>query len=78
MTTALEMFTIYKHPSDYPDEYVCRRQLIGPGVVQHDANLFVRSSSLELCRALLHSKKAGLTCLGRQPQDDPVIVETWI
>ena len=67
----LSLWTIYDHPSDYPDSYVARRfelDQLTPGVVV--------SSDLEELRA--HFIPMGLTCLTRSPEDAPQIVETWL
>lgn len=74
----LEMFTIYERPLDYPNEYVCRRQVVGPNFVQTDSELTVRAPTLEACRQLLHRKRFGLTRISRSQDDEPQIVEVWL
>jgi hypothetical protein len=70
------LWTIYDHPSDYPNHFVVRRHGIDAdfNVPLVDAKCKL-ADSLEEARELL---PPGLHCLGREPEDDPVIVETWI
>jgi hypothetical protein len=71
------MYTVYDHPSDYPDHFVIRKFMIHPGGKQTvDKELFFKSSDIEECRRQMRSM--GLHCLSRDPTDDPVIVETWL
>lgn len=71
----LRIWTIYDHPSDHPDMYVARpHDVIGGGVVEIGEG--IGSTDLEYIRR--HMRSMGLTCLARHPDDDPVIVETWL
>lgn len=68
----LELFTIYRHPDDYPDGYVIRvwgtvDGEIYPGPTE-------RVPTLADARALV---PAGLVRMERMPNDDPKIVEVW-
>jgi len=74
----LRMYTVYDHPTDYPDEYVVRGCSILPGRDEpmHDAELFGRGATLEAVRGPLAA--LGLVCLARHPDDDPKIVEVWL
>lgn len=69
----LPMWTIYDHPSDYPLHFVVRSYLVNRGG-EHDSHIAL-AETLEEARGLIPS---GQTCLGRQPGDEPQIVETWI
>jgi hypothetical protein len=71
---ALHIWTVYDHPKDYPDHYVARLSLIGAGVVQPTNAMFTADTLEEIHRLL----PPGMTCLPRQEQDDPVIVEVWL
>jgi hypothetical protein len=73
----LPMYVIYQHPSDFPDEFVCRRQFAGRGIVTVERELFARGPSLDSVRGQL-PHGLGLFCLGRSPQDDPCIAEVWV
>lgn len=70
----LPIFTIYDHPKDYPDHFVARRHDVSAG--KHvPGPLVAMAATLEEARAWL---PPGLHCLGRDRDDDPVIVESWI
>lgn len=72
----LIIYTIYKHPSDYPQDYVCRRHLVtGNGSKPEGQLVFIRTD-LESIREEL--EKFGLINIGRTAADDAVIVESWI
>ena len=73
--TTLAMWTVYDHPSDYPDSYVARRFDVdadGP----RPSDQVIAAPELAIIRKSLHA--FGLVPLGREPGDDPKIVETWI
>ncbi len=73
MSEPLTMWTIYERPLDFPNCYVVRRWTVEEGkTVAHECLL---ADSLEKARKLVppHS-----TRMDRFPEDDPVIVETWI
>ena len=67
----LPIYTIYKHPSDYPGLWVMRVHVV-PGGPRPVA---VTAKSLEAIRAHV---PGGLIRTPRQPNDDPVIYETWM
>lgn len=70
----LVIWAIYDHPKDYPDHYIARKWLVTKEgskpteVILADVNL----ESLRKCLP------AGLYCLPRQENDDPVLIETWL
>lgn len=72
---AVQMFTIYDRPSDHPRHVVLRvwRVLPGGRTVSVGEAL---CDTVDEARAPLQA--AGFVCLGRQDDDDPVVVETWI
>lgn len=72
--TVLSMWTVYRHPLDYPDSFVARRWDIGSGVTNVTNDMFVADTLIEV-RALL---PPGLVCMERLPHDQPQIVEVWI
>lgn len=74
MALTLAMWTIYKHPSDYPGKYVARRFDVSAGGVVGTDNLFVEKDYNKLLGML----PLGLHCLPRDENDDPNIVETWL
>ena len=68
-------WTIYDHPKDYPDGYVLRAQFImKDNSVRPDAIAWYADHPDKL-RAIVPRDKV---CLMRMPEDDPVILETWI
>lgn len=72
----LDIWVIYEHPTDQPDFYVVRRQwATEDGEVHKDRRAY---GFRDLERARLFLAEKGLTCLPRFPEDDPVIVETWL
>jgi len=70
----LAFWVIYNKPSDYPNHFVVRRQRALPGEIVPE-KLAQIAETLEEARKLI---PPGLYCLGRFPDDDPVIVESWI
>jgi hypothetical protein len=68
------MLTIYDHPADHPGHFVVRRSTVTPttGMVWDPS--VVLADTLEAARATVPD---GWRRLPRQPEDDPVIVETW-
>jgi hypothetical protein len=73
----LVIWTVYKHPKDYPGEYVARKFIItedfyGP------SNESISSRSLRDVRNVLGSLYRGLIRLKRAPDDEPHIVEVWL
>lgn len=73
----LYMWTIYKHPLDYPESFVLRRFAIMPGNPEPvgDPEPLCIAPSLQQAREFL---PPFLTCLPRQPGDHPTVVETWL
>lgn len=70
----LEIWTVYDHPSDFPDGWIARRFVNDrPQSGPLDT---IRSDNLDRLRFVLAEK--GLTRLDRHPSDDPTIVETWL
>jgi len=70
------VWVVYDHPRDFPDLYIVRRQTAQQdGTIANDVKAF-GFQELERARAWLELQ--GLTRLERHPDDDPVILETWI
>lgn len=76
MSESLEIYTIYDHPSDHPEYFVVKRQIINGTGHYWDLNYIFASIYLEECRDEMI--KLGLCPLPRYPEDDPVIIESWI
>jgi hypothetical protein len=72
----LDVWVVYDHPRDQPDFYMVRQQRVTrDGNILHDQRSY-GFRELEKARAWLMQQ--GLTCLARHPDDDPVIIETWL
>lgn len=68
--TRLPLICIYNNPSDYPGKYVARLW-----DVDKPTNMVAIAESLEEIR---EAKPPEMMIMDRMPNDDPVIVETWI
>jgi hypothetical protein len=73
----LSIFTITQFTKDYKGKVICRRHEISAGKTE-PKEVVVEADSVEECREKLEEKIPGLHCMGREPTDDPVIVESWI
>ena len=67
----LLIWTVYDHPTDYPDAYIAR---LYKGELP--------TATVMACEALPPLRRwlaaQGLTCLARADTDDPAIVECWL
>lgn len=72
----LDTWTIYDHPSDYPDHWVVRPFRSEDGRVR--PGMAKLADTLEEARALVPIDRFGLHRMEPSPGDDPVIAETWI
>lgn len=72
---ALQLWAIYRHPLDYPDSFVTRRFVLTEGFPVPDPLPTAVSATLDGARAAV---PRGKVCLGRDPRDEPQIVESWI
>lgn len=68
--TRLPLICVYNNPSDYPGKYVARLW-----DVDKPTNMVAIAESLEEIR---EAKPPEMMIMDRMPNDDPVIVETWI
>lgn len=73
--TNFVMFSIYDHPSDFPESFVVRPWYIGPGNVTPSLTCWT-AKTLEAARRLVPSSADFL--LARELDDDPKIIETWV
>ncbi|HET9538090.1 MAG TPA: hypothetical protein VFP43_22545 [Mesorhizobium sp.] len=74
--TTLRMWTVYDHPKDYPDCYVARMFEVDAEGPRATGSIIIMES-LERLRDTL-AFEMHLTPMKRNPEDDPVIVETWL
>lgn len=74
----LYIYTVYNKPKDYPEiPYVVRRFAIEPGGnVTAEKDIYHINTELDSVRTFL--TRLGLINLGRQPDDEPHIVESWV
>jgi hypothetical protein len=70
---SLNGWTIYDHPLDYPNQFVARRWDFLTG--KPSTEIIVADSLAEL---RTYFASIGLVTMLRQPEDDSVIIETWI
>lgn len=70
--SGLELWTIYELPRDHPYAAYLARKFINDQPTMH---ILIADDIKELRR---HFHQLGLFRLPRKPQDDPVIVETWL
>lgn len=75
--TGLVMWTIYDHPADFPDHFVVRPHLINRRDGPVAACCGCLCDSLEQAREVA-SDDGWRHQIPRSPEDDPVIVETWL
>lgn len=71
---SLPMFTVTDHPTDFPDFFVARLHLTRPE--PHATAFAIMDRDLDRLRETLEA--LGLVKLARSPEDDPVILETWL
>jgi hypothetical protein len=72
----LAMYVVYRYPTDYPHEWVCRIHRIRPsGETEAEAEPFAVATTLGELREKL---PRGLYRIDRHPQDVLAIVETWL
>lgn len=70
MSAVFTSWTVYEKPRDFPRLFVARRF-----EWDQPTKDFIVGPSLDAVRAQL---PAGLMCLSRSPEDDPMIVEIWM
>jgi len=61
--------------SDFPGQFTVRQQWAGSGVVYAAHDPVGHGATLEEVRKFIPS---GLVLFHRSPEDDPVIVESWL
>lgn len=69
------IWTVYDHPTDYPEFYVARLFEVRAGQTKITNSVLV-TDSLDTIRSEMQQR--GLVCMSRHPDDDPKIMETWI
>jgi hypothetical protein len=75
MTDGLNVWVITKNPTDFPRKYVVRLHCI------HDGKVHIAKKEHGIFDDLDDARESipfGHVCLARHPNDDSVIVETWL
>lgn len=72
----LEMWTVYAHPRDFPEQHVARLFRVRRSGIELTKQVVV-SPELEDVRRVLRDD-LGLACLPRAMGDEAHIVETWL
>lgn len=73
----LDLWTIFFGPSDYPGKYVLKKFTIVGGQLEPTPAPEPTAITLTLEQARKHLPD-GLVNMGRDPKDEPIVVETWI
>lgn len=71
--TEVEIWTVYDHPSDYPNKIVARKFLNDKPTKE-----FIIGDNIKSVRKQLLSHNPNLTRFEPHPTDDIVILETWL
>lgn len=73
----MSMWTVYDHPTDYPDNFVARRFEIVPGELEprRTGHVIITETVEELNE---HFDSLGLAFLARHEQDEPQIMGVWM
>lgn len=77
MSEPLSMWTVYDHPTDYPEGYLARRfEVTAEGATPMlDC---IAGPSLDAVRQHLIHHAGMSAALARSPDDHPNVLETWI
>lgn len=73
----LVMWTVYDHPTDFPDVYVARRFDIVSGAALVTPQT-IMAADLDVLRQRLFEEADCTDRLPRDPNDDPKILEVWL
>jgi hypothetical protein len=72
-------YTIYENPKDMPGHYVVRGWDVEDGdLIMADEAITIPISEEGLSTLRKSLQENGLFCIGRSPEDDLVILETWL
>lgn len=70
------MWTVYDHPSDFPDHFIARRWEVAGGADPVPTSQVITATDIEALRGMLTAM--GLYPLNRNEGDDPTIMESWL
>jgi hypothetical protein len=74
--TELELWVVYRYPSDYPGRWVIRRQYSSAAGVRPDPEVFALCDTLDEAHAALPDGLVRIQPPGADP--DPVVWEVWL
>ncbi len=76
MSDKLAIYTVYKHPKDYPDDFIVRRFIIDSGIPVPDEEVFMYAKTVEE----IHDRfvRAGKFFINRYEDDDPKIIGVYL
>lgn len=77
----IEVWVLYYCPTDFPGEWVVRRQVAGGDRITPDASPAARGVTLEACVSDLrgrHPQTRELLWVSRSTGDEPQIVGCWM
>lgn len=75
MSAFMILYTIYERPSDHPSHFVVRgHEILRKGGTRPQTD-FKLADTLDEARRCI---PPGYVNIGREPEDDSSIVETWI
>lgn len=72
---ALKQWTLYDRSPEYPDHYMARLFLIHKGSVEATGTIRLSKHPQSLRIELFEH---GFVRMSRSPDDDPLIMETWL
>lgn len=72
----LSIWTMYDSPADKPGYFVLRRHVLLNDSTHGPTTEAYCSQDIEPLREMMMQR--GLTCMARQPGDEPQIVEIWL
>ena len=70
----LEIWTVYEHPRDYPNNFVARKFLFDKPTDE----ILICDNLDVLRKAIQRASPIILTRIDRSPDDNPVVVESWL
>lgn len=74
----LDTWTIYDHPTDFPEHWVVRAWRVEAGREPRPGHTALLAETLEEARSLVPIERLRLHRMEPDPHDDPTIAETWI
>lgn len=73
MMEPLEVWAVYDHPRDYPEEFVAR---LWHG--QEPSNHVILARTLDELRVKIQQAHPSAVRIPRFAEDDPTIIEAWL